>query len=113
MQRVRRVLGLVGLCVAGALQAAVLSLPAEGDLVGETLDVVATHDDTIIDLARRYGLGYEEVVNANPGVDPWLPGEGTVVRMPSIRNSLSARCMAAIASSRVGRYTSSLPIIES
>ena len=60
----------------------VLALPAEGDLVGETVDVIATHDDTIIDLARRYGLGYEEVVNANPGVDPWLPGEGTVVRMP-------------------------------
>ena len=78
----RSVVGLAGLCVAGALQAAVLALPAEGDLVGETVDVTATHDDTIIDLARRYGLGYEEVVNANPGVDPWLPGEGTVVRMP-------------------------------
>jgi L,D-transpeptidase ErfK/SrfK len=62
--------------------AAVLSLPMDGDLVGDTIEVAATHDDTLIDLARRYGLGYEEVVNANPGVDPWLPGEGTVVRMP-------------------------------
>jgi L,D-transpeptidase ErfK/SrfK len=80
--RVRRfgtaLLLLAGVCA----RAAVYPVPTEGDLVGTALDVVAAHDDTLIDLARRYGLGYEEVVNANPGVDPWLPGEGTVVRMP-------------------------------
>jgi L,D-transpeptidase ErfK/SrfK len=67
---------------AGAAPAATLPLPAEGDLVGEYREIAATREDTLIDLARRHGLGYEEVVNANPGVDPWLPGEGTVVRLP-------------------------------
>ncbi len=62
--------------------ASTMPLPAEGDLVGEYAEVQATREDTLIDLARRYSLGYEEVVNANPGVDPWLPGEGTVVRLP-------------------------------
>jgi L,D-transpeptidase ErfK/SrfK len=61
---------------------AVLPLPADGDLVGDYAEVAAVHDDTLIDIARRFGLGYEEVVNANPGVDPWLPGAGTVVRLP-------------------------------
>ena len=68
--------------VTAAAAAATLPLPAVGDLVGEYAVVAATAEDTLIDLARRYGLGYEEVVNANPGVDPWLPGEGTVVRLP-------------------------------
>jgi L,D-transpeptidase ErfK/SrfK len=68
--------------LAGRAGAAVLPLPAAGDLIGEYAEVVAVHDDTLIELARRYGLGYEEVVNANPGVDPWLPGEGTLVRLP-------------------------------
>jgi L,D-transpeptidase ErfK/SrfK len=54
----------------------------EGDLVGEDGAVTARRDDTLIDLAREHGLGYEEIVSANPGVDPWLPGEGTVVRLP-------------------------------
>lgn len=63
-------------------RAATFPLPAEGDLVGELGETTAQRDDTIIDLARRHGLGYEEIVNANPGVDPWLPGEGTVVRLP-------------------------------
>jgi L,D-transpeptidase ErfK/SrfK len=70
------------LCVVSTARAAVFPLPVDGDVVGETQDVVAAQDDTLIDLARRYGLGYEEVVNANPGVDPWLPGAGTHVRMP-------------------------------
>jgi L,D-transpeptidase ErfK/SrfK len=62
--------------------AATLPLPAEGDLVGAYAEVPAARDDTLIDIARRAGLGYEEIVNANPGVDPWLPGEGTIVRLP-------------------------------
>ena len=74
-------LALAGVCAATARSATLLLSPA-GDLVGEAVEAVATRDDTLIDLARRYGLGYEEVVNANPGVDPWVPGEGTVVRMP-------------------------------
>ncbi len=72
----------LALAIAGRASAAMLPLPATGDLVGEYAEVVAVHDDTLIDLARRHGLGYEEIVNANPGVDPWLPGEGTVVRLP-------------------------------
>jgi L,D-transpeptidase ErfK/SrfK len=83
MTRLVRVLLSLSMMLASvASRASVFALPTEGDLVGETIDVTASHDDTLIDLARRYSLGYEEVVNANPGVDPWLPGEGTVVRMP-------------------------------
>lgn len=65
-----------------AARAATLPLPAEGDLVGDYAEVAAAREDTLSDLARRFGLGYEEIVNANPDVDPWLPGEGTVVRLP-------------------------------
>jgi L,D-transpeptidase ErfK/SrfK len=54
----------------------------EGDVIGEMGEVTAQRADTLIDMARRHGLGYEEIVRANPGVDPWLPGEGTVVRLP-------------------------------
>lgn len=67
---------------ASAAAAATWSLPAEGDIVGSYAEVTATREDTLIDLARNHGLGYEEIVNANPGVDPWLPGEGTIVRLP-------------------------------
>jgi L,D-transpeptidase ErfK/SrfK len=74
--------GLVALSLPAVGGAAVLPLPLAGDLIGEGAEVAAAHDDTLIDIARRFGLGYEEVVNANPGIDPWLPGEGAVIRLP-------------------------------
>ncbi len=62
------------------------TLPPEGsDIIGETITTQAEAEDTLLDLARRYGLGYEEITNANPGVDPWLPGAGTVVVVPKQR----------------------------
>jgi L,D-transpeptidase ErfK/SrfK len=72
----------LALALPAATPAATLPLPADGDLIGAYAEVTAVHADTLIDIARRAGLGYEEVVNANPGVDPWLPGEGTVIRLP-------------------------------
>ncbi len=64
------------------VQAAVFTLPADSDVIGESREVSATRDDTLIDIAHKNGLGYEELVNANPGVDPWVPGEGTRVYLP-------------------------------
>jgi L,D-transpeptidase ErfK/SrfK len=45
--------------------------------------VVAEHEDTLSDIARRFNVGYEEIVRANPGVDPWLPGAGREIVVPS------------------------------
>jgi L,D-transpeptidase ErfK/SrfK len=47
--------------------------------------IPAKHEDTFVDLARRFSLGYEEIRRVNPGVDPWLPGEGTAVLLPNRR----------------------------
>ena len=52
-------------------------------VIGEVQRVVAKHEDTLLDMGRTYGVGYEEIRAANPGVDPWLPGEGTQVLIPS------------------------------
>jgi len=57
--------------------------PDGGDVVGGETTIRARHDDTLLDIARRHGLGYEDIVRANPGVDVWLPGEGTEVVLPT------------------------------
>ena len=43
----------------------------------------AAKEDTLTDIARRFNVGYEEIVRANPGVDPWLPGEGKQIVVPT------------------------------
>jgi L,D-transpeptidase ErfK/SrfK len=69
---------------AGSTRAAEYLLPTNGDnVIGRNSTVVAMHDDTLFDIARRNGVGYEEIVAANPGVDSWLPGDGTEVLVPS------------------------------
>jgi len=65
-------------------RAAEYELPPEPtSVVGHVQRVVARYEDTLADLARRYDLGYEEIVAANPGVDPWLPGAGTRIVVPT------------------------------
>jgi len=50
----------------------------------ETTSYRATYDDTLLEVARRFDLGYVEMVAANPGTDPWVPGEGTNVVLPTV-----------------------------
>ncbi|HTX25234.1 MAG TPA: L,D-transpeptidase family protein [Steroidobacteraceae bacterium] len=54
-------------------------------VVGEDLHIKTRYSDTLYDIARQYGLGSEEITRANPGVDPWLPGEGTPIVIPGRR----------------------------
>ena len=52
-------------------------------IVGHTQAYVARYEDTLLDVARRFGMGLAEMQLANPGVDLWLPGEGTTIRLPT------------------------------
>ena len=66
------------------VHAAVYDLPPDGyDVIGEISTVVASHDDTLVEIARRHGLGYYDIVRANPKVNVWVPGEGTEVVLPN------------------------------
>jgi L,D-transpeptidase ErfK/SrfK len=53
------------------------------DLVGVVQVVTAGKEDTLTDIARRFNVGYEEILRANPKVDPWLPGEGREIVVPT------------------------------
>ena len=65
-------------------RAEIYELPPEGfDVIGAVATIVARHEDTLVDLARRHGLGYEDIVRANPEVNPWLPGAGTEIVLPT------------------------------
>lgn len=52
-------------------------------IVGQVVIVSAQYEDTFLTLARKFGIGFQELVIANPAVDPWLPGEGTQIVLPT------------------------------
>lgn len=75
---------LLGWLSASTALAAVYPLPPPGnDVIGQVKVIYATKEDTLIDIARRHSLGYDEIVHANPGVDRWAPGEGTPIVLPT------------------------------
>lgn len=74
---------LAGLALPRAADALEFPLTADTEVVGEVQIIAAAHEDTFVRLARRYDVGYEELRQANPEVDPWLPGEGTEIVIPT------------------------------
>jgi L,D-transpeptidase ErfK/SrfK len=71
------------LCAAQSSAKTLVLPPADVDLVGETAVTKAQQEDTLLDIARRFDVGQDEIVLANPDVDRWLPGEGTQVVVPT------------------------------
>ncbi len=51
--------------------------PGQG-AVGDVTQIAVRHGEVFPDIARRYDLGYTELVAANPGVNPWALADGTV-----------------------------------
>lgn len=75
--------GVVGSLLATHSQAAVFTLPANGgSLIGQDEQIQSQSSDTLLDLARKYSVGYWEIQEANPKVDMWLPGQGTSLTIP-------------------------------
>jgi len=59
--------------------------PARGGLppvLGDVRLYRIKNGDTLMDIARLYGLGYNEIVDANPGLDPWVPPAGATILLP-------------------------------
>jgi L,D-transpeptidase ErfK/SrfK len=58
-------------------------LPGEDEhVIGQLASGSTVYEDTFAALAERYNLGYVKLVDANPEVDPWLPGDGTPIVLP-------------------------------
>jgi L,D-transpeptidase ErfK/SrfK len=63
--------------------AAVYELPADGSAVVGTDSRISLGDqEKLFDVARRYGLGYPEIVRANPGADTWAAGGTQEILLP-------------------------------
>jgi L,D-transpeptidase ErfK/SrfK len=55
----------------------------EESVIGELRGHRVKKGDTLFDIAREYSLGYNEIVESNPGLDVWLPPAGAIVLLPT------------------------------
>ena len=92
----RRAVGVCRRCsfAAGALVIAILagvpaiaaeySIARGQKVIGEQRPYAIQQGDVFPDIARRFDIGYTALVAANPGVDPWVPGLGRRITIPSL-----------------------------
>lgn len=57
-------------------------LGPDTDVVGRLRYTTIQGEETLLDIARAYDLGYDELLAANPGVEPWTPPVGQRVLLP-------------------------------
>ncbi len=62
------------------------SVPAEKwqTVVGWCDHYTVKPNDTLLDISRNHGLGYNEMALLYPEMDPWLPGVGRQVTIPTL-----------------------------
>lgn len=58
------------------------SLTPEQNVIGGLAKIRARDNDTLPDIARHFGLGYDDIIIANPHLDPWLLKSGESVLLP-------------------------------
>ncbi len=69
---------------ASISQAATYPLREGERVIGKAFYVKSKQEQTLLDIGRPNDLGVDEMAQANPGIDPWLPKEGGTVTVPSL-----------------------------
>ena len=52
-------------------------------LIGTPQRHIIMKKETLLDIARQYGLGFNEIQDLYPHLDPWIPPEGMELTIPS------------------------------
>lgn len=56
----------------------------EGDsVIGSVTSYTLKPGESLIEVARKFDLGYNEIAAANPGLDPFVPGKGNTAAIPT------------------------------
>ncbi len=83
-------------------------------VIGAPQTYTIRDDESLIELAPEFDVGYNEITDANPGVDPWVPDKGTIIKIPTFRvlpNAPHRGIVINLAEMRLYYYLSSRLVI--
>lgn len=60
------------------------SYDKNNNLIGDVKTYKVSGNESLIEIARKFNLGYNEIVDANPDLDPFLPGDSAAVKIPTM-----------------------------
>jgi L,D-transpeptidase ErfK/SrfK len=75
----------LGILLLTALPATAAEFPlaAKQTAVGAVESYAVQAQDNLMDVGRQYDLGFTQLMAANQGVNPWLPGKGRQITVPN------------------------------
>lgn len=79
----RWALWLLCVLVVPGVHADIYAFHEDDQVVGNIHFVTIEEGDALIDLGRRYDVGFDEMKLANQAIDPWIPPGGTQVLIPT------------------------------
>ena len=83
MKYIRSILVTVLLCFAQLVGADTYFYKEGQNIVGNMIIHTIQDGDNFIQLAQRFRVGFVELVDANPNVDPWIPEQNTQIIIPA------------------------------
>lgn len=66
-----------------SVSAEVFSFSADNTVIGIPKTYRTKKDESLIEVARSFGLGFNSIAEANPKLDPFVPGTGVLVNIPT------------------------------
>lgn len=55
----------------------------QNEVLGSILRYTVKDNESLYEIARTYNTGFNKIVAANPGIDPYIPGKGTSLVLPT------------------------------
>jgi L,D-transpeptidase ErfK/SrfK len=71
----------IALCCISPARAGLYSYSKDRTVLGVARNYKVKGDESLIEIARRFDIGYNEIMAANPRLDPFIPGNGKIVRL--------------------------------
>lgn len=68
---------------ASSLNAEIYNYDSPDTVIGTVRTYTAQKNESLIEIARKFDLGYNEITSANPGLDPFIPGADKQIEIPS------------------------------
>jgi L,D-transpeptidase ErfK/SrfK len=73
----------LALLLVSSVSAEVYSFGTDDTVIGTIKKHITKNKESLIEIARKYDLGFNEISDANPEVDAFVPGDGVKVIVPT------------------------------
>lgn len=81
--RIFLIMTFIILFFTSSVVAEVYSYGKDNTVIGVNTTYKVKDNESLIEIARKFGIGFNEIADSNPNIDPFIPGTGITVKIPT------------------------------